>query len=129
MKKYTITLTEEQMRLIADMVEDCTRFLSGQCEMQNTTSVLKEGIDVRNHLHDIVKHMVTPELGREESYGWDGGKCSNKYQRRAIAMGYGIYREILHFLAIKYNWNNVYSSETLICKEQGPLIKIKEQEE
>ena len=37
MKKYRITLTEEQLRLIADCVEDCHRFACGQTELWNTT--------------------------------------------------------------------------------------------
>ena len=37
MKKYRITLTEEQLRLIADCAEDCHRFACGQTELWNTT--------------------------------------------------------------------------------------------
>lgn len=41
MKKYTITLTEDQMILIADCVEDIRRFLCGDTELHHTTSVLR----------------------------------------------------------------------------------------
>lgn len=34
---YTLTLTKKQMLLIANCVEDCSRFLAGQCELGFTT--------------------------------------------------------------------------------------------
>ena len=37
MKKYQVTLTEEQLMLIAKRVEDCYRFACGQTELYNTT--------------------------------------------------------------------------------------------
>ena len=129
-RKYTIECTEEQLRLISHAVEDYTRFLSGQCEMNNAmmlTDACRIGSELENELHKI----VTPELPQNASYGWSGSDCPNFHQRREIAMGYGIYREILHYFAMKapYEGWNVYKSETLTCPEQGPLITIKEKEE
>ena len=135
MKHYTITCSEEQLLLIANMVEDCTRFLSGQCELWNSTILLDNGKELREYLNRVVKPMVTPELHLNESYAWDGGHCPNDYQRKAIAMGYGLYREILHFFAVERTKNNpdagwnTYCSPTLTCPEQGGLITIKETEE
>ena len=37
-KKYKVTMTESQLRLMAAAVEDWHRFLCGQCEMDNATS-------------------------------------------------------------------------------------------
>ena len=128
MKKYTITCTEEQLRLIADAVEDWTRFLSGQTKLCNALNrlPLEESILAREELRKVHKY-VTPKLPQPASYGWSGAGCENERQRKAIAMGYGIYRQILHFLSIKNNLDNVYTSPTLTCEEQGELIEIKEE--
>ena len=128
-KKYTITCTEEQLRLIASAVEDWHRFLAGQCELSNATSMLKNYHDLYEKLNKEVRPLVVPELyGRGASYGWDGRMCPNKHQRKAIAMSYGIYREVLHFFAKQKPANiwDVYQSPTLTCEEQGGLIEIKE---
>lgn len=127
--RYQITMTESQMRMIACAVEDWTRFLSGQCEMWNATSMLDNYQDLREAMEPLQK-LVAPELYSEHgsiyaSYGWNGGNCPNENQRKTIAKSYGIYREILHHLAIENNWDNVYSGSTLTCKDSVPLIKIK----
>lgn len=128
MKKFTITCTEEQLRLVANAVEDWSRFLCGQCEMENAASLLDTYRELKDKLHDEVHPLVAPELPLNASYGWSGGDCANKHQKKAIAMSYGIYREIRHFFALRNNsdsWN-VYRGETLRCEEQGPLIQIEE---
>jgi len=70
---------------------------------------------------------VVSDLGPNASYPWNGGGCPNEEQRKAIAMSYGIYRQIRHFFADrrKVNWS-VYKSPTLTCNDQGLLIKIEE---
>ena len=40
-KKWRIELTEHQLRLIANCVEDCHRFIGGQMELSNSTACLK----------------------------------------------------------------------------------------
>ena len=127
MKKYQVTLTEQQLRLIAECVEDCHRFMSGQVNMHNITSRLDNYRKVYEKLQEV-KPLVTPELPWNAAYGWSGGNCPNKSQRQFIAQTYPIYREILHFFACQQKDNdwNVYRSETLTCKEGGPLIQIKE---
>ena len=134
-KKFQITCTEEQLRLISRAVEDWSRFLSGQCEMTNATSLLDNHHELYDVLTKQVEPLIVPELylkyGGGASYGWNGGGCPNEYQRKAIAMSYGVYREILHFFAKQLpddHWN-VYKSPTLTCPEQGGLIQIKEIEE
>ena len=128
---YQITVSKEQLMLIADGIEDWTRFLCGQTELWHATSMLDEHLKLTDMLEEL-QQFVTPELfekyGKYCSYAWNGGNCPNDHQRKAIAMGYGIYREILHFLAVKNNWDNVYSSSTLTCPEQGGLPIIKEVE-
>lgn len=124
MKQYNIECTEEQLLLISKCVEDCCRFASGQTELFNTSSLLTKYGEIRDSLQGI-KHLVTPELSFNASYGWNGGGCPNNAQRKFIAKTYPIYREILHHLAIEGKWNNVYDSPTLTCEEGGELIKIK----
>ena len=131
-KKYQIELTETQLRLIADCVEDCHRFMGGQMDMGNTTSRLESCCELREELYKL-KELVTPELDHAASYGWNGSSRPNDFQRKFIAQTYPIYREIRHFFAAQIpnsdNWNvcwNVYKSDTLTCAEGGEPIKIKE---
>lgn len=78
---------------------------------------------------DKLQPIVTPELGRGASYGWNGGSCHDDNQRKFIAETYYLYREIYHQLtldAAKYKdmgWN-VYLGETLTCSESGEPIKV-----
>ena len=126
MKKYQITISEEQLKLVAHALEDWSRFLCGQCELHHATSMLDNYTEIKE-LMDKVKPFVTPQLSSGESYGWNGGHCPNDRQRKAIAMSYYIYREILHKFAIESNDNiNVYNSETLRCAEQGDSITIQQ---
>ena len=122
---YQITCTEKQLILISKCVEDCCRFMSGQTGMYNTTSMLPNFLEAKEAL-ELMHKIIVPQLSENESYGWSGGACPNKEQRAFIAQTYPIYREILHFLAIKKNLNDVYSSETLTCELGGKPIKIKE---
>ena len=127
MKKYQVTLTEQQLRLIAECVEDCHRFMAGQVDMHNITSRLDNYHEIYEKLQEV-KPLVTPELPWNASYGWNGNACPNKHQGKFISQTYPIYREILHFFACQQKDNdwNVYRSETLTCEEGGEPIKIKE---
>lgn len=120
-KKYTLTVTEEQLRLIAGCVEDCHRFISGQPALYNTTFCLDNEIEIRNALQKL-HPLITPELSNGGTYGWSGKACPNKTQRLFIAKTYPIYREIYHKLANTIN--SVYASETLTCDDGGNLPKI-----
>lgn len=131
MKKYTITLTEEQMRLIAEGMEDYHRFLAGECRMANATQYVQPAQDMHN-LRDnleMVAHMrMSHNLPYGSSYDWAGTHCPDDHHRKAIAMSYMIYREILHHFAMqrpKDTWNCL-QNQTLTCEDQGPLIKIEE---
>lgn len=129
-KKYQIELTETQLRLIADCVEDCHRFAGGQTELLNTTALIDLDTDNFMELNPKLRALqpyVTPDLPQNASYGWNGGSCPNEHQRKFIARTYPIYREIRHFLACQNpnNFGNVYTSDTLTCTEGGEPIKIK----
>lgn len=127
-KKWRIELTEHQLRLIAKCVEDCHRFIGGQMELSNSTACLEHYSELSEELGKL-QPFVTPELGRGASYGWDGGTCPYKPQRKFIAETYYLYREIYHQLTLdvakhrNMGWN-VYFSETLTCNESGEPIKV-----
>jgi hypothetical protein len=127
-RRWTIELSEPQLRLLANAVEDWHRFLAGQTEMSHACAVLDNGIELSQRLAAL-QPMVTPKLGRGASYGWDGGDCPNAHQRKAIAMSYCLYREIAHQLTLaggRQSWS-VYQSPTLTCEEGGelPIVKLK----
>ena len=127
-KKWRIELTEHQLMLMAKCIEDCSRFISGQMELSNSTSCLKHCRHLGEELHTL-QPFVTPELGRGASYGWNGGSCPNDHQRKFIAETYYLYREIYHQVTLDkakdkdMDWN-VYLGETLTCKDSGEPIKV-----
>ena len=126
--KWRIELTEHQLRLIANCVEDCHRFIGGQMELSNSTSCLTHHLELSEELGKL-QPLVTPRLGRGASYGWSGGSCPNEDQRKFLAETYYLYREIYHQLtleAAKHKdmcWN-VYLGDTLTCKDSGEPIKV-----
>ena len=127
-RKWQLTLTESQLRLINQCVEDCSRFAAGQTELVNTIGYLRNTSSIIDLL-GMAKPIVAPELELNASYGWNGGSCPNERQRKFIASTYYLYREILHCLTVERNkeedmsWN-VYLGETLRCADSGEPIKL-----
>ena len=121
-------LTEHQLRLMAQCIEDCHRFIGGQMGLSNSTACLEHYCELSEELGKL-QPLVTPLLSRNASYGWNGGSCPNDYQRKFIAETYYLYREIYYQLNIEaakhrdMDWN-VYFSDTLTCKESGEPIKV-----
>ncbi|MCI6830276.1 MAG: hypothetical protein MR924_13655 [Prevotella sp.] len=127
-RKWKIELTEHQLRLIANCVEDCHRFIAGQMDLSNSTACLKHYRELIEEL-DKLQPLVTPELGRGASYGWNGGSCHDDNQRKFIAETYYLYREIYHQMTLeeanrKYMGWNVYIGGTLTCSDSGEPIKV-----
>lgn len=127
-KKWRIELTEHQLRLIANCVEDCHRFIAGQMGLSNSTVYLQHYCELSDEL-DKLQHLVTPLLEHGASYGWNGSSCPDKLQRKFIAETYYLYREIYHQLMLDMSKNkdmycNVYLDETLTCSESGEPIKV-----
>lgn len=126
-QKYTLTVTEEQLMLIANCVEDISRFLAGQTELWNTCRCLDSSMEVRSKLKEI-KPLVTPNLPGNGSYSWCGEGCENKQQAERIAKTYAIYREILHKITVLNKSDDkgysVYNSPTLTSELGGELPKI-----
>jgi hypothetical protein len=124
MKKYKIELSEEQMRLISNCLEDVSRFASGQWEMRYTIEEMLRGLpfgeqmkrrdEVENCLKQA-KRVLLPDYPDNASKSYNGSEfIGNTYQ---------IYRSILHQLAKDNDWNNVYSSSALPSGNLG-TIKI-----
>ena len=127
-KKWRIELNEHQLRLIANCVEDCHRFIAGQMGLSNSTACLKHYRELSEEL-DKLQPLVTPELGRMAAYSWDGGTCPDDNQRKFIAETYYLYREIYHQLTLEAAKHkdmgcNVYLGKTLTCDESGEPIKV-----
>ena len=124
MKKYTIELSEEQMSLIAQCLEDVSRFASGQWEMQNTIEAMVKGLPSEEQIKrrykaekllKRTKKVLLPEMSDNSSKGYNGTEfIGNTYQ---------IYRTILHQFAKDKNWDNVYSYPALPSGTLG-TIKI-----
>ncbi len=125
-KKYKIEVSESQMRLIAQCLEDVSRFASGQWEMQNTIEAMVKGLpfedqikrrDEAEELLKQAKRVLLPEMQDNSSKGYNGNNfIGNTYQ---------IYRTILFQLAKDNNWNNVYSSPALASGNMGN-VKIEQ---
>lgn len=112
------------MRLIADCLEDVSRFASGQWEMRYTVEEMVRGLpfdkqierrDEAEYFLNKAKKILLPDLPDNASKGYNGSEfIGNTYQ---------IYRTILHQLAKDNDWNNVYSSSALPSGNLG-TIKI-----
>lgn len=125
MKKYEVTLNEHQLRLVANCIEDCCRFLAGQTELWHTTSQTESYLTLKDKLEDL-QLFVTPWLNKGESYSWSGENCPDEWQRKRIAETYYLYRTMLYHLHEDDRDYNVYISPALRCKDSGEEIKIKE---
>ena len=125
-KKYKIEVSESQIRLIAQCLEDVSRFASGQWEMQNTIEAMVKGLDFdiqierRDDAEKLLKQakrVLLPKVLDNGSLTYNGTNfIGNTYQ---------IYRTILFQLAKDNNWNNVYSSPALASGNMGN-VKIEQ---
>ena len=112
------------MRLVAQCMEDVSRFASGQWQMQNTLEAMVKGLDSdeqilrRDYAENFLKaakNVLLPEIHDNSSKTYSGTEF--------IGDTYQIYRTILYQLAKDNNWNNVYSSPALSSGNLG-TIKI-----
>ena len=124
MKKYRIELSEDQMRLVANCIEDVSRFASGQWELRYTIEEMLKGLPFdeqmkrRDQVEELLKQtkrVLLPDFPDNASKGYNGSDfIGNVYQ---------IYRTILYQLAKDNNWDNVYSSPALPSGTLG-TVKI-----
>lgn len=125
MEKYVIELSKEQMLLIANCLEDISRFASGQMNLEYTINEMLKTYPLKMQtekyhktkmLLNQIKKILLPNLLDNENLGYNNSEfIGNVYQ---------IYRTILYQLAIDNNWNNVYSYPALPSGNMS-TIKIK----
>ena len=77
-KKWRIELTEHQLRLIANCVEDCHRFIGGQMELSNSTACLKHYRELSEEL-DKLQPLVTP-IARTRGFLWLGWRYLSRQE-------------------------------------------------
>jgi hypothetical protein len=126
-KKYTIELSEEQMRLISDCMDDVSRFAAGQWQLRSTIEEMLRGLPFeeqmkrRNEAEELLrqaKRVLLPDFADNQSFGYNSTEfIGNTYQ---------ITRTILYQLAKDNDWDNVYSSPALASGTLG-TIKIVQQ--
>lgn len=123
-RKWRIECTEEKLRLIANSVEDITRFIGGQPQMMTCLMSFDNGNEIGEFMRRNVRPMMHPNL-ESDCVGWNGRCTDNKYVRRDVAQGYATYKSILHALATEYDWDNVHSGFVLTCEEGGELMDVR----
>lgn len=124
MNRYQIELTEEQMQLVGQCLEDCSRFASGQWELRYTIAEMlrdappaeqMERLRKAEELLRQAKRILLPEFSDRASKNYNGSDfIGNTYQ---------IYRTILHRLDVDNKWNTVYQSPPLPSGTMG-TVKI-----
>lgn len=123
-RRWRIECTEEKLRLIANSVEDITRFIGGQPQMMYCLSLFDHSNEIGEFMRDNVRPMMN--LGMKgDCVCWNGRDTTNKYVRREVAQGYAAYKSILSALANEYDWNNVHSGTVLTCEEGGELMDVR----
>ena len=123
-RRWRIECTEEKLRLIANSVEDITRFIGGQPQMMNCLMMFDNCNEIGEYMRENVRPMMN--LGMKgDCVCWDGHDTTNKYVRREVAQGYAAYKSILSALANEYDWNNVHSGFILTCEEGGELMDVR----
>ncbi len=125
-KRYTIELSEEQMRLISDCMDDVSRFAAGQWQLRSTIEEMLRGLPFeeqmkrRNEAEELLrqaKRVLLPDFVDNQSFGYNSTEfIGNTYQ---------ITRTILYQLAKDNDWDNVYSSPALASGTLG-TIKIEQ---
>lgn len=112
------------MGLIADCMDDVSRFASGQWQLRHTVEEIlrdlpfDEQMKRRDEVEELLrqaKRVLLPDFVDNESYGYNSTEF--------IGNCYQISRTIMHRLAIDNNWNNVYSSPALPSGTMG-TVKI-----
>lgn len=125
-KRYTIELSEEQMRLISDCMDDVSRFAAGQWQLRSTIEEMLRGLpfeeqmkrrDEAEELLRQAKRVLLPDFADNQSFGYNSTEfIGNTYQ---------ITRTILYQLAKDNDWDNVYSYPALGSGTLG-TIKIEQ---
>ena len=106
-ERWLIKLTDEQLHCIMRGMEYYHRMMCG--EVDNVDIVCEHRID--SAFKDELKKRMFPKLLSSERYSWNGTDESRF--GKEMAQSYQIYREMLHQVAIRDGYKNVYLSSTL----------------
>lgn len=131
MKKYSIEVSEEQMKLIGNALEDICRFANGQMRLEtaiwdildNQNLDFDTKIKIRNQAEEKLEELrkiLFPDTPHNASGGYN--------KTPFIGNLYQIYKTIYYRLAIDNNWNNVHSYPPLPSGTMG-TITIKKLEQ
>jgi hypothetical protein len=114
--KYTITLSQEQMQLIANALETVTRLELGQ--LSELDSIFFGRDYSRNEADVLIKQLksvIFPELHTSSHYGLNS---MNKTQRTQ----YDLYKQMLSKIyADKEIRNTVHSDEHSLCLKENKI--------
>ena len=121
---YRIELSEEQMKLISDCLEDISRFASGQYELENTINQMAKELPI--HREDFIiskakRHLLNAKKELFKELSAIGYKSYNS--TAFIGNTYAVYRSIKYQLNKDNGISNVYSSPSLPSGNLG-TIKI-----
>jgi hypothetical protein len=143
-KRYSLELSETQLRTMAEAVEFYSRFLAGQIripegiksklfDMHEDQSVLKRADDkylqatyievAKRHIDDL-KLTLFPELEQDASYGMGQKIPHDEISPKIIATTYDLYRQILEHFADGSGSYNVYAHKGIRYSGE-PDIKIR----
>lgn len=118
-RKWIIEVTERQLSIIINCVEDIHRFLCGDLELFYTTSCIGESNERRKLREklDKLQRYVTPMLINGSNYDWCGSHCPDEAQKKAIQHTYAIYRNLRHCIEAyrPQDHYSIYQHETLTC--------------
>lgn len=79
-RKWNVELTEHQLMLMAECVEDCHRFLAGQTELSNTTKYLEHTGELWDGLNEL-QPLITPDIDKGASLLPRHITCTAEYMR------------------------------------------------
>ncbi len=135
MKRYTIELTEAELMLIANCVEDIHRYAAGEADLLYTHDAVAGHCSTRKILKEWFKNiqqsLLNPELSTGQCYDYAGNGAPTEQQRKFIADTYQLYRTLRYFKQKASGAKsivNVYNEPALPVAgcTQPKLIKVEE---
>lgn len=85
MQILRLTLTEEQLILISQCLEDCSNFAAGNMNLEHTLKACHAYNDSVRHRLSYLKKFVTPDLPQDKDFNYFDMPCPEATQRKFIA--------------------------------------------